>query len=122
MEKLLAETCIVSDSTRVRSKTPSDILEEKETVMLLHKLINWLTPKEQKVVIARLEKKTLREIGTMLGLSAETIRQIERKAFQKIRIGAMDLLGYDDFEYRWQQGIKKEQWKWEEKHKNETTL
>jgi RNA polymerase primary sigma factor len=60
----------------------------------VHKLLKTLPEMEQKVVYHRYnfgnekKTKTLREIGELLGVSAETVRQMEMRAIQRMKISA----------------------------------
>lgn len=79
-----------------------DILEE-EIKREVEKLLKFLTDRERFIIEQRFgltgeEPKTLREIGQILGISRERVRQIEIKALKKIRALATkrhlkDLLG-----------------------------
>lgn len=57
----------------------------------IKKVIAELTPREQKILTMRLGLEdgvvhTLEEVGKEFGITREQIRQIETKAFEKIRI------------------------------------
>jgi RNA polymerase primary sigma factor len=65
----------------------------KETTM---NLLEALMEKERKILMYRFsfyggKKYTLKTIGEEMGISAETVRQIEMKALQKLRAHANEL-------------------------------
>ena len=69
---------------------PEHILLEAEMKFQLKKFLNKLTQKERRVLkmhFGLIGRKafSLRKIGNILGLSPETIRQIKKKAMEKIR-------------------------------------
>lgn len=74
-----------------KSLIPIDTIQSKnENKSMLDKLLNILTEREQKVIQLRFglidgREYTLEEIGINLDLTRERIRQIERKAFSRIR-------------------------------------
>lgn len=83
----------VFDASAARLALPSnqedDLLSETETTAI-DDALRLLTPKEQKVVEARFgssggRKHTYKEVGHILDLSVERIRQIEAKALRKLR-------------------------------------
>jgi RNA polymerase primary sigma factor len=64
----------------------------------VHKLVSGLDAKEQQVIRMRFglddeDPKTLQEIGEILGLSRERVRQIESKAKEKLRRNSASLRG-----------------------------
>jgi RNA polymerase primary sigma factor len=85
---------IVSDNVPDQNAGP----EEKSMISIkkqeVHKLMKTLPEMEQKVVYHRFnfendkKTKTLREIGELLGVSAETVRQMEMRAIQRMKISA----------------------------------
>ncbi len=61
-------------------------LEREQTKALVSKVISTLNPQEQEVILMRFhEELTLYECGKRLGLTKERIRQIEKRAFRKMR-------------------------------------
>lgn len=61
----------------------TDIAEIRE---LMRVNLKWLTEREREIIIAhRMNEYTLEEIGQWYGLTRERIRQIEFKAFEKLR-------------------------------------
>ncbi len=64
-------------------------IDEKSLQLTVDKIIGNLTPREEKVIIARFgldcEEKTLQAIGDDLNVSKDRIRQIEQKALHKLR-------------------------------------
>ena len=94
-------------------KNPETILGEKETGELLNELFDTcLDERETQIITLRLglrgERKTLKEVGRLLGISTTRVRQLEHRAYAKIRrnVRKTDLLGYDDSEYRWAQLLR----------------
>jgi DNA-binding CsgD family transcriptional regulator len=74
------------------SKDPAELLswdQESELVGEIYDILACLTQNEHKVINMRLgldgESYTLKETGEELGLSRERVRQIEAKAFRKLR-------------------------------------
>ena len=77
-------------------KLEQDVIPPADLVLLrsslkdhLHACLDELDPKEQRVLRLRFgleegEPKTLKEIGEMMGLSRERIRQIEAQALEKM--------------------------------------
>src|SRR2546425_13185749 len=77
-------------------KLEQDVIPAADVALLrsslkdhLYAVLNELDPKEQKVLRLRFgldegEPKTLKEIGEMMGLSRERIRQIEAQALEKL--------------------------------------
>lgn len=62
----------------------------KEMKKALSKMLQTLEPREEKVILLRFgfrdgKQWTLREIGNELGVTRERIRQIEKKAFERLR-------------------------------------
>lgn len=56
----------------------------------LHKVLDTLNPREKQVMILRFglengRMKTLQEIGELMGVSRERVRQIESCAFRKLK-------------------------------------
>ena len=73
-----------------KSPSPSDSLLEKDLVSHIRKLLNGLSPREEKILRLRFGigedgEYTLEEIGRQFGLSRERIRQIEAKAIERLR-------------------------------------
>jgi RNA polymerase primary sigma factor len=70
---------------------PETYISRMADSMRAVELLNLLPPVERKVVYYRYhfdggqQKKTLREIGEMLGISAETVRQTELRAIRRLR-------------------------------------
>jgi len=83
------------------SFSPDAIVLHKKLKEEMEKILNGLIPKERSVVEGRFgllddRKHTLRMIGDKLGLSAETVRQIELKALQKLRERCAHMADYLD--------------------------
>jgi len=78
---------------------PEPVLMKKSSREETFRILNQLKDQEKDVLIYRYElngskKRTLKNISTKLGLSTETIRQIELRALQKLRNNAQDLRLY----------------------------
>ena len=71
-------------------ETAEERLIHGENAHLLRRAMQILTPQERRIVCARFglvdgKPRTLRQVGRVLGLSGERVRQIEREALLKIR-------------------------------------
>ncbi len=69
-------------------------LQERTATML-----ETLMEKERQVLMARFEffgagKNTLKDLGESMGISAETVRQIEKRAIRKLRQNSEELMAY----------------------------
>lgn len=78
---------IIEDKTNA---SPLDMAAESTTKQEITKLLNNLTLKESLVIQLRFglsdgKNRTLGEIGRMMGLTRERIRQIEKRAISKLR-------------------------------------
>jgi RNA polymerase primary sigma factor len=79
--------------------SPEPVLMKKSSREDTFRILNQLKDQEKDVLIYRYElnggkRRTLKNISTKLGLSTETIRQIELRALQKLRDNAEDLRLY----------------------------
>jgi RNA polymerase primary sigma factor/RNA polymerase sigma factor len=60
----------------------------------INRILSCLDPREQKIIINRFgldhsqEPQTLKEVGALLGVTKERIRQIEARALNKLRLAA----------------------------------
>ena len=86
---------ILSDN----SFKPDDLLEKDQLKNETEDVLDNLYPKEQVILKHRFgfdqaEKYTLKAMGILFGISAETVRQIEIKALKKIRISYPHLKDY----------------------------
>jgi hypothetical protein len=69
---------------------PEDILEELEFKNTMRQMIKSLTPRESKIIqfrfgIDTITDYTLEQIASMFSIHKERVRQIEEKAFRKLR-------------------------------------
>jgi RNA polymerase primary sigma factor len=72
---------------------PSDAIHQRDIAPHVTGLLDSLDERERTVVRLRFglegqETRTLQEIGDQLGISRERVRQIERGALDKMRVGA----------------------------------
>lgn len=71
--------------------SPEEVFIVTETSKKVNKIVEELPKKERDVIASRYNfsrtpsKSTLRFVGSKLGISTETVRQIERRALKKIR-------------------------------------
>lgn len=67
-------------------RTPLDLLEEKEQAAAIWEFGDILTPREKKVLQLRfIEQMTYEQVGELFEVTRERARQIEQKAFRKLR-------------------------------------
>jgi len=64
---------------------PCDVIDSRDSRMCVLRVLSSLTPRESTIVILRCTGMTLHEVGVNLGLTGERIRQIEAKAYKKLR-------------------------------------
>ena len=72
------------------AESPSDTVMRKELSTILQETLKTLSPREEQIVRLRFgidqeRSYTLAEIGEQLGVSRERVRQIERKAIDKLK-------------------------------------
>lgn len=72
------------------AEKPEEVLGKKELKAELEKVLGTITPREAKVIELRFglngcEEHTLEEVGNMLNVNKERVRQIEAKALRKMR-------------------------------------
>lgn len=80
----------VGDFIKDESEGPEDTALKNETNRKLYELIGTLKQREQEVLTLRYglggtEPHTLQEVGDMMGLTRERIRQIEKAALEKLQ-------------------------------------
>ena len=74
----------------IERTTAEDILEESQFKKTMNDILDSLTPRESKILRLRFgigfdEEQTLEQISSMFDCTKERIRQIEAKAFRKMR-------------------------------------
>ena len=82
-----------------KSYTPDEDLMRKHLEEDTHRFLDTLREKEKAIIKLRFaldggEKKTLRSIADSMGLSPETVRQMEIKAMKKLRYEAQSMRDY----------------------------
>jgi RNA polymerase primary sigma factor len=90
------ETTTVVDLHEDYTYNPERELLRKSTKDMAVKFLDRLKDREKQILIYRYqlngcEKQTLKTIGDEMGISPETVRQIEMKAIQKMRANAEEL-------------------------------
>ena len=93
------EPVVVIEQVADRTYCPELALIRKSSREDTFKVLNKLKDREKNVLIHRYElnggrRRTLKNISNKLGLSTETVRQIELRALQKLRRHAEDLRPY----------------------------
>lgn len=68
---------------------PEEVVHQQDVLRLLHEVLDTLTPREAKVLRLRWglglsHDRTLEEVGVLLDVTRERIRQIEAKAVRKL--------------------------------------
>ncbi|MDR1351823.1 MAG: RNA polymerase sigma factor RpoD/SigA [Treponema sp.] len=90
------ETTTIGDLHEDYTYSPDRELFRQSTRDMTVKFLDNLMEREKKILIYRYqlnggEKQTLKTIGNELGISAETVRQIEMRAIKKMRENASEL-------------------------------
>jgi RNA polymerase primary sigma factor len=90
------ENTMIMDLHEDYTYSPERELLRKSTKDITVKFLDNLMDREKKILICRYqlngcEKQTLKTIGDEMGISPETVRQIELKAIQKMRANADQL-------------------------------
>jgi RNA polymerase primary sigma factor len=93
------ENSFVIEHLADHTYSPEPLFIRKSSREDTFKILDQLKEQEKDVLIYRYElnggkKHTLKNISTKLGLSTETIRQIELRALQKLRDNAKDMRFY----------------------------
>ena len=69
--------------------SPEDVAIQQSNEKILLRYINKLSPREQVIILYRFgfmgTSETLEQIGQRFGVSRERIRQVEKKALEKLR-------------------------------------
>ena len=90
MSKLDIENSSLIDFIKSDKNLPEDSLFENELKEFIANKIRYLTDKERKVIVMRYgldgnKAKSLQQIGDILNLTRERIRQIQNISLEKIR-------------------------------------
>lgn len=85
------ETPELGDIIPDTENDPQDIVEQHDKENILRKALLYLGPREQKIIELRYGladgiARTLEEVAQMYGVTRERIRQVERRALQKLKI------------------------------------
>jgi RNA polymerase primary sigma factor len=93
------ESVSLIDLIEDRSYQPENECFVREFQMDTERLLDTLQQKEKDVLLYRFafrgeKKRTLKTIGEQMGLSAETVRQMELRALEKLRLQKDDLREY----------------------------
>jgi len=100
LDKEVGEDSIsLIDLVEDRSYQPEAECLEKAFTVDTKRLLDTLPAREKDVLLFRFafrgeKKRTLKTIGEQMGLSAETVRQVEMKALEKLRLQKEDLREY----------------------------
>jgi RNA polymerase primary sigma factor len=83
-------TACIGDLIEDTGPSPQEIIEQKELHQIIIEAISKLPPRQMKIINLRFgiidgNPKTLEEVGQLYGVTRERIRQIERKALEKLR-------------------------------------
>ena len=84
------ETTAYGDLFAAEGQTPAEEVEVRLTEDALHRAVAQLPPREQRVIALRFglgedaEPKSLDEVGRVIGLSRERIRQLEADALRRL--------------------------------------
>lgn len=77
---------LLSDEPIPEPSDELDPLRERDAKVLVSTLLERCTPQEARVLTMRyMEDMTLQEIGQVLGVTRERIRQVERKALLRLK-------------------------------------
>jgi RNA polymerase primary sigma factor len=84
------------------SVSPEDAVVDKDMRMELREVLEHLDPREKRILTERFgmsgeDERSLRDLGRKLGVTPERIRQIEKKALQKMRRRLAALESQEDF-------------------------
>ena len=75
----------LSDTLPCEDESADLVLEAAEDKERVRRALGTLKPREQAIIKARMEGKTLQEVGDTLGLTRERVRQIEAAAMPLMR-------------------------------------
>ena len=92
-EKIGDDDAEMMDFIASDEHTPQEVLEEEERDFLLHKAMETCLTEREKFIIERRfgincdRKYTLDEVGNMVHVTRERVRQLELQALKKLRLG-----------------------------------
>ena len=83
-------TTRIGDLIEDTGPSPQEIIEQNELHQIIVEAISKLPPRQMAIINLRFgiidgNPKTLEEVGQLYGVTRERIRQIERKALEKLR-------------------------------------
>ena len=93
------EACGAIEFLEDHTYSPEMALFKKNSREVAFQMLGYLKDREKNVLIYRYQlngekRLTLKNIGDKMGLSTETVRQIEFRALRKLRLHAGNLRGY----------------------------
>jgi DNA-directed RNA polymerase sigma subunit (sigma70/sigma32) len=96
-------------SLEVYEPSPHEIIEKKEVLAELYELMLTLGARYERVLRLRWgfhgDEKSFRDVGNILGISRERVRQIEATAFRKLRKKMLASIMFDQHRYSYDQAM-----------------
>lgn len=86
----MTDECTIEDFLKSEDKSPEEIVFENETCRVLKECMSELPEREQKILIYRFgldgqPVRTLEQIGKMMNVTRERVRQLEMNSLRKLR-------------------------------------
>ncbi|MCL2373639.1 MAG: RNA polymerase sigma factor RpoD/SigA [Treponema sp.] len=93
----VTQSCTLIDSEGDYTYNPERVLLKKSSQEAAFQALDTLNDREKNIIMCRyqlngLKRRSLKNIGAKMGISTETVRQIEFRALRKLRSHAQDLL------------------------------